>query len=285
MPSTGFRGGPGKISAATVFDGPWAALKSHWPEYLIEAAALACFMISACVFGVLLEHPVSPLNRAIEEPAFRRILVGIAMGCTAIAIVHSPWGRRSGAHMNPSITWTYYLLGKIAPWDAAFYAVFQFLGGIAGVALAAHAIGRPLGDEHVNYVVTAPGPDGAPAAFAGEFATSAILIYTILTVSNRRGLAPFTPLFAGALVAAFISIESPLSGMSMNPARSLGSAVFANEWTSLWIYFAAPTLGMMLAAFLYCLRHGLRRVFCAKLHHENNQRCIFRCNYGSIYDD
>jgi len=78
----------------------------------------------------------------------------------------------------------------------------------------------------------------------------------------------------------YISVEAPVSGMSMNPARTLGSAFSAQFWNSLWIYFTAPPLGMLLAAELYVRQYGLARILCAKLHHENTERCIFICNYG-----
>jgi aquaporin Z len=70
--------------------------------------------------------------------------------------------------------------------------------------------------------------------------------------------------------------------MSMNPARTLGSAVAANAYSALWVYFTAPVIGMLLAARLYVLRRGAHRVFCAKLHHHNDERCIFRCGYGAL---
>ena len=101
----------------------------------------------------------------------------------------------------------------------------------------------------------------------------------VLTVSNRPGLNRFTGLCAGALVASYIAFEAPLSGMSMNPARTMGSAVYAQVWTALWIYFAAPLLGMLAAAQVYVATQGIQRVLCAKLHHDNSQRCIFRCSY------
>jgi aquaporin Z len=259
------------------------ALRSHWPEYLIEAAALGTFMISACVFTVLLEHPGSPIEQALQDSnALRRALIGIAMGLTAIGLIYSPWGQRSGAHMNPSITLTYLTLGKIAPWDAAFYIIFQFIGGAAGVLAADMLIGLPLQDSAVNFAVTMPGPAGSSVAFAAEFAISMLLMSIILLVSNSRSLTRFTPLFAGALVAAFITFETPLSGMSMNPARTLASAFSAGEWTALWIYFTAPLAGMLLASGLYRLPHGARSVFCAKLYHCNNKRCIFRCRFGEL---
>jgi len=255
------------------------SLRAHWPEYLMEASALALFMLSACAFGVLLEHPMSGVNQAVGNPAARRALAGIAMGLTAIAIIYSPLGQRSGAHMNPSVTLSYLFLGKIRPWDALFYILSQLIGGIAGVAVGILLIGVPLSHAAVDYVVTVPGAGGPFAAFAAEAAISALMMWTILNVSNSRVLSRFTPLFAGALVAMYIGIEAPVSGMSMNPARTLGSAVWAGEWTALWIYFTAPLIGMLVAASLYRTR---RRVYCAKLYHHNNQRCIFNCNFGDL---
>jgi aquaporin Z len=143
-------------------------------------------------------------------------------------------------------------------------------------------IGEPLRDSAVNYAVTTPGPDGVFVAMIAELAISAILMSVVLVVSNSPRLSRFTPLFAGTLVAIYISIEAPVSGMSMNPARSLGSAVLANEWTALWIYFVGPPLGMLLAAQLYRVTHGQSKIFCAKLHHHNSARCIFRCNFGAM---
>src|SRR5215472_15739158 len=123
----------------------FTALAEHWPEYLMEAAELGAFMISACLVTVFLEHPGSPAHGAIASSMLRRLLAGIAMGLTAIAIFLSPWGKRSGAHLNPSVTLTFFSLGKIQGWDALFYMLAQFMGGITGVVLASRAVGAGIG--------------------------------------------------------------------------------------------------------------------------------------------
>jgi len=258
------------------------AIRSHWPEYLMESAALGAFMISACVFGVMLGHPSSPVVRALPDGVTRRILGGIAMGLTAVAIISSPWGQRSGAHMNPALTLTFLSLGKIASWDAFFYIVSQFAGGAAGVALSTWIIGPPLGDPDVHYVATVPGLQGPWIALAAEFTISFLLVAIVLNIANSRRTARFTPWVAGLLVATFISIESPLSGMSMNPARTVGSALPSGLWTATWIYFLAPVAAMLSAGQFYRRWRGAHRVYCAKFHHHNDKRCIFRCNYGAI---
>jgi aquaporin Z len=257
------------------------ALRRHWPEVLIEAIGLALFMISACLFVALIEHPASPVRQAIGDSLLRRALIGLAMGATAVALIYSPWGQRSGAHLNPAVTLTFHRLGRISSADAAWYVIAQCVGGVAGVLAAKALLGPELiANASVNHVVTVPGPQGSFAAFAAEVAMSFLMMSTVLHLSNRRRWNRFTGLAAGTLVALFITVEAPLSGMSMNPARSLGSALPAMQWQGLWIYFTAPLLGMLLAAQAYLRTRGHGAVLCCKVHHDNHQRCIFNCRWG-----
>ena len=183
------------------------------------------------------------------------------------------------------MTLNYWLLGKIAGADAAWYATAQFVGAILGVFVAELLIGLPLRHWGVNYAVTVPGPAGPLVAFGAEFAIALVLMLAILTTSNHRRLTRYTPFFAATLVALYITVESPVSGMSMNPARTFGSAFVAMDLTALWVYFTAPPLAMATAGWLYRKRHGTHAVLCAKLHHDNDKRCIFRCEYARIYHD
>ena len=255
-----------------------AALREHWPEYLIEAWSLGMFMISAGLFSTLLGFPGSPLQGIVQNENLRRALVGIAMGLTAVALIYSPWGKRSGAHMNPAVTLTFWRLGKIARWDAVFYILAQFIGGVSGVLILTAVLSGAFTASPVRFVVTSPGTRGALVAFLSEFLISALLMLVILRVSNTARYAKFTGLCAGALVAIFIAFEAPLSGMSMNPARSFASAFPAGLWSDLWIYFTAPVLGMRAAAAWYVFRHDKHSVGCAKLQHPTDQRCI-HCGY------
>lgn len=232
-------------------------------------------MISAFAFGTIIEHPNSPVHHAIPDPMLRRLLMGLAMGSTAIAIIYSPWGKQSGAHINPSTTLTFFRLGKIARWDTLFYVVSQFIGGALGAVAAALLLSPWAGHPSVNFVVTAPGSSGSLVAFGAEIVITFVLMTVILHVSNHATLHKLTGLCAGILVAFYITIEAPISGMSMNPARSFASAIPAMHWTDLWIYFTAPLIGMFAAAEIYVRHKGTRRVGCAKLHHDNPKRCIF----------
>jgi aquaporin Z len=253
------------------------ALRRHWPEYLIEASLLGLFMVSACGFGTLLGHPSSPVTRAIADANLRRLLMGLCMGLTALALIYSPLGRRSGAHMNPSVTLTFLRLKKVERHDALFYALAQFAGGVAGVLFMRALLGERLAHPAVRFAATVPGMRGVAVAFAAEAVISFLLMLTVLSVSNVPRYARFTGCVAACLVASYISLEEPLSGMSMNPARTFGSAVVAGEWNSLWVYFTAPPLGMLAAGEVFVRAAGLRRVLCAKLHHDDVHRCIFFC--------
>jgi aquaporin Z len=256
----------------------------HWPEYLIEGLCLGLFMLSVCVFGTLFEHPASPVRQQLENASDRRVLMGIAMGLTAILLIYSPIGQRSGAHMNPATTLTFFRLSKIRRTDAIGYIVAQIVGGVVGVQAGALLMRGAVGHPAVNYLPTVPGPDGVVVAFLAEAAISALLMLTVLVVSNRPGIARYTGLCAGFLVMAFIIVEAPLSGMSMNPARSLGSAVAAGAWSDLWLYFVAPPLGMLLAAQVYLWVQGDASILCAKLHHPTSGPCHFNCRLPSPAD-
>jgi aquaporin Z len=254
------------------------ALQEHWPEYLIEAWALGTFMISAGLVATLLGFPGSPVHRLIPDPMLRNVVGGAAMGLTAIALIHSPWGKRSGAHMNPAVTLTFLRLGKTRALDAIFFIAAQSVGGLLGVLVVAAVVGSAFTEAPVSYAATMPGPRGPWIAFIAELTISAALMFVILTLSGSTRLARFTGLAAGTLVALYISFESPLSGMSMNPARTLASAAPGMLWQNFWIYLTAPVLGMLGGAQLFLAVRGARRLACAKLLHPADVRCI-HCGY------
>ena len=251
------------------------SLRLHWPEYLMEAGELGLYMFSACAFATLLQLPASPVRHFVASTALRRSAYGIGMGATIIAIIMSPWGKQSGGHFNPAITLAFYRLGRVYPWDVLFYITGHFFGAIIGVALAALVFRRAPGDDAVRYAVTVPGMYGDSAAFIAELMLSFILMTAVLFVSNKDSLARLTPYVVGVLIATYIAFESPLSGMSTNPARTFGSALYACYWRGLWIYFTAPPLGMLAATEVFLRTHHGHPPDCAKLHHANNKRCIF----------
>jgi aquaporin Z len=254
---------------------PAIAAQRRWPLYLIEAVLLAVFMIAACGFGVLMEHPDSPVRQQIDSPLLRRILMGAAMGLTAVILIYSPWGKRSGALMNPAMTLTFWRLGRLNRADTIAYATAQFAGGVAGVGLAALAGRMWLSHESVRFVATSPGPAGPMLAWMAEYAIAFVLVTVVFSANRHPRLIRATGLLAGLMVATFIITVAPVSGMSLNPARSVGSSVWAQLWTGWWIYCTAPVAGMLSAA---QVQQWLGRRVCGRLTHDPHQPGMFRCD-------
>lgn len=253
---------------------PDEAMRKHWPEYLMEAWGLGTFMVSAGLVTTLLEYPNSPVHHAIADPDLRRALIGVAMGLTAIAIIYSPWGKQCGAHINPAVTLTFLRLGKIRAIDAAFYIAAQFLGGALGVALVWVILGSAFADPPVDFVNTRPGVAGLIVAYLVEVAMALGLMLMVLIALASMRLMRFIGLFAGLMVATYIAILGPFSGMSINPARSFASALPSQYWEHLWLYFTAPVIGMQLAVSIFRLAELGHERFCAKLVHDDAYRCI-----------
>src|SRR4051794_39020706 len=101
-------------------------IATNWRVYAMDGALLGLFMVSACVSVVILEHPGSPIVGAITSGFTRRALIGLCMGLTAIALIYSPWGKQSGAFMNPAMVLSLVRLGRLSLIDAAGYIAAQF---------------------------------------------------------------------------------------------------------------------------------------------------------------
>lgn len=243
----------------------------------MEAVCLGLFMISASLFGTALEFPGSSLHHAIPNSFVRLCLMGLAMGVTATLLIYSPMGKLSGAHMNPALTFSFVRLDKIKMVDAVYYSVFQCLGGIAAVYLMSVVLGDAFASPEVNYVVTVPGKLGIFMAFIAELIIAYGMMTMVLTTSNHPRLSKYTGVIAGFFVMSYVILTGPISGFSMNPARTIASAVPAMQYTSFWIYMTAPFIGMFSAAEVFRLFKG--KAICAKLHHENSYWCIFNCGY------
>jgi aquaporin Z len=104
----------------------------NWPEYLCEALGVGLFVMSVGACATLISGPTSPIREAVPGEFARRVLVGLTMGLTAIILIYAPWGRASGAHLNPATTLTFWRLGRVSGRDAVFYTLAQFVGAAVG---------------------------------------------------------------------------------------------------------------------------------------------------------
>jgi len=248
-------------------------LPQKWPVYLIEAWALGTFMVMASFVVILVEHPALPVRTAIPSPLLRRALIGLAMGLTATSLIYSRWGKRSGAHLNPAVTVAQWQLNRITTTDAGAYIVAQFVGGSLAIGVLHGLMPYVMTHPAVNHVATVPGSAGVWVALACEFLMAFGMLTMVLTLSNSRRLSPYTGYFVGLLVALYITVEAPYSGMSMNPARTVSSALWAGIWTGWWVYFIGPVAGMSLAGWLYRRQYRKRYGECRSMTmHLSGQR-------------
>jgi aquaporin Z len=208
-------------------------------------------MVSACFFSAMLFSEKSSWYDAIPSLAIRNILMGIAMGITALFIFYSPLTAPSGSQINPAVTITFLRLNKMCRYDAMFFVIFQILGGTFAVYLMRWVMGNILIDAPVNSAVTAPGKFGVGSALITELIVSFITMTMVLFTSSNDNLKKYTRIIAGCLVCTWVIVAGPISGFGMNPARSFASALPANIWTVFWIYLFAPFIGMLLAAEFY----------------------------------
>jgi aquaporin Z len=208
----------------------------------------------------------SPVQRWVPDPGLRRCITGFLFGCTGGLIALSPVGRRSGAHINPVVTLSFLLMGKMRRTHALAYVAAQLAGAVAGAMplLAWGALGRS-----VDYGATVPGSEfGVGAALLGEIVTTFALIVGLFTFLRHARLRRWTPALFPLLYAAMVFLEAPVSGTSTNPARSLGPAVVSGTWDSWWVYWLGPVAGALagVAVFRFTwLRH--MEIAVAKLYH------------------
>jgi aquaporin Z len=199
-----------------------------WSVLISEMAGTAMLLAVGLSIVILDFGTGSPVVRWLPEPAIRRVITGFLFGLTGAAIALSPVGKHSGAHINPAVTFAFWLVGKFRTRLAVGYVLAQLTGAVLGSLplLPWGAMGRS-----VAFGATEPGPGvGVLAALIGEVATTFALIIGLFVFVGHRRLRKFTPLLFPFLYAVLVCLEGPISGTSTNPARSLGPAVIAGAW-------------------------------------------------------
>ena len=248
----------------------------------MEFAETCALMFCICSFGTLIYSHESPLKHWSLSSAGKSFLMGTAVALTTFLIIHSPFGRRTGAHFNPAITITYFYLDRVHHWDTLHYILSQFAGGLTGVLLAYEVFGSSLSSAPVSFVITTPGYFGSLMAFAAEFLLSGLMMGAVLFATNWRPLAKFSPIVIAGVTVFYYVLCPSISGFSVNPARSFASAFFARVWYGIWVYFVAPCAGMLAAANLYLRLRGPEQVYCAKIYHDMQSVCPFNCQFYKL---
>ena len=238
----------------------------HPRLYLAEAAGTALLLFFGLSVVIAFFAPGGVLAMLLPSAALRRALAGACFGTVGALITISPLGRISGAHINPAVSFAFWLEHKLAWRDALGYVVAQLSGAALGAAalLLWGATGRS-----VQFAATTVGPGiSVWTALAGEVLATAALVLAIFITAAHARTRRFTPWTLPPLFAWLVRWEAPWSGASTNPARSLGPALLTGNWSGFWIYLVGPLLGAGLAVALLRLEmFGQHRVPVARLFH------------------
>jgi aquaporin Z len=237
--------------------------RPHWRAYAAECCGTALLILVGLSVVIADFTPAGPVARLLPSPFGRRLLTGALFGGTGALLALSPLGRISGAHLDPAVSWAFWLVGSLSAADAAAYTAAQVAGGLLG-ALPLPLLWGKAG-RAVHLAATLPGPAGPWVATGGEVLVTGALVGTIVWFSGHPALRRFTPASLPPLVALLVAFEAPWSGTSMNPARSLGPALLTGTAGWMWIYVLGPGVGSFLAA-IAAVRPG--RVHVAKIAHH-----------------
>ena len=246
---------------------------AEWGAELVGTAVLLLGGVSAiCLdFGA-----GSPVATVAPSPSLRLLLTGMLFAACGSLFAISPLGRLSGAHLNPSVTFGFWLHRRIEPVDVLGYMLAQCLGALLGVGVARLAWGQALTTAPVNWARTSPGHGLSAVAVAGvEALMTGVLLATIFLMVSHVRTARWTPLAVWVVVAVEVWQGAPYTGTSLNPARTLAPDLLSATFPAFWAYVAGP-LGGATLAWLAVAVLARRRALTAKLFHDPRYRSVLR---------
>lgn len=177
--------------------------------------------------------------------------VAFAFGLSVVAMAYSI-GKVSGCHINPAITLGVFLSKRMSAKDAAMYIISQIIGAIIGSGIL-YFLAKDSGST-----TTLTGANGFAecammTAFVAEFVFTFIFVLVVLGVTSKGALNDFAGLAIGLTLVLIHIVCIPITGTSVNPARSIGPAIFQGgaALTQLWVFIVAPLLGAVLSAIVW----------------------------------
>ena len=239
-----------------------------WQVFVSELVGTALLVLVGLSLVILMFGEGSPVKGVLPSEGWRRLITGFLFGTTGALIALSPVGARSGAHINPVVTLAFRVMGKLDLRTTLGYVIAQLAGAILGALplLAWGSMGRS-----VAFGATLPGAGYAiETVLLGEVITTFAMVAGLCVCLGFRRMRPFTPAMFPFLYAVMVYAESPISGTSTNPARSLGPAIVSGQWQGWWIYWVGPLIGSI-AACLVC-SFLAKRITVAKLYHFDSDR-------------
>jgi MIP family channel proteins len=219
-----------------------------WRAVLAEFIATLLFIFIgagavAVVTGVLGLNP--------REDAAALVAIALAHGL-AIAVLVAATARISGGHINPAVTFAMVVTGRMKAGPGVLYIAAQLAGAVVGAllldAVLVSSVEGNLGAHTLNDTALSSDFGGLIVEIVLTFA----FVFTVFAVAvDPRGPANFAPIAIGLAILIDHFVGVPLTGASMNPARSFGPALVANEWDDHWVYWIGPLTGGALAGLVY----------------------------------
>ncbi len=244
-----------------------------WRVFLSELVGTALLVLVGLSLVILMWGEGSPVVAFLPSEGWRRLITGFLFGTTGALIALSPVGQRSGAHLNPVVSLAFRLLDKLDLRALIGYVIAQLSGAILGSLPL--LVWGPMG-RSVAFGATLPGPGYAiETVLLGEVITTFAMVTLLLVFLGFRAIRPFTPALFPFLYAVMVYAESPISGTSTNPARSLGPSLVSGQWAGWWIYWVGPLIGSIAA----CLVGSAlaKRITVAKLYYfDSDHDRLFR---------
>jgi glycerol uptake facilitator-like aquaporin len=243
----------------------------HWKEWLAEGGGTAILLftiVTAKDLAVRAGPPVGSLP-------WRNVIMALAAGAAVGVVAVSAIGRRSGAHLNPAVTFGLWLQRTVSAADLTGYVLAQLSGAVAGVALA-RLWGPTVTQAPVDWARVKPAPlIPQPAAAGLECVAVLVQLSVVFIVLSSRRFHQWAPAVSGVMLAAAVLVLAPVSGGGINPVRALAPDDLAGAYAGVWIYLVGPLLGAALAA--VALRVSRRQPVTGKLRHDPSIECHMRC--------
>jgi aquaporin Z len=255
------------------------SVMQHRITYYLSEFIGTFLMIFIGISAIVLNFGTLLMRESIPSYSLRLLFTGILFAGGATMVVYSPVGRVSGAHMNPAVTLAFFLEKKIGIVELLLFSFMQILGS----TIASFLVLLIWSDNarKVNVGMTLPGKGYSIGfVFLIEVFISFLLISLIFYFLHAQKLTKYTGIAVGLLVAILVFLTAPISGTSLNPARSIGPAFVSWNFSFLWLYITAPLLGSFIAVIIRKKITFLHSPLCAKLNHsEKDDKCLYNCRY------
>lgn len=225
----------------------------HWRLYMCELVATAVLMVIGLACVIVLSAPGTFLGKLLSAyPALQAALCGLCFGLAGTAAAMTPFGKVSGAHLNPSVTLAFMLSKKIVWIDALGYIIAQIIGAVLGTTIV-YCLGYIASSWKIDAVVAHYGATTPYTGLSIWYALGSETLVTGLLIATLYWLAAHprhkwvTPWIGGIFFFVMNPLTAWISGNSANFARTFGPDLYAGNWSGLWVYLLGPFVGSSLA--------------------------------------